>query len=126
MQLMDYWDTIVHGAPWLFLIYFAWKQFFSSSHKEALNQMKTMVADPKTHIIDVREVGEFNNGHFKGAINIPLSQITGNIHKIKAMGGNKILYCRSGNRSGQAIKMLQAKGVTDLYNGGGLSDLKSL
>lgn len=126
MQLIDYWDTIMHGAPWMFLIYFAWKQFFSSSQKEIMNQMKEMVNDPKTYIIDVREVSEFNSGHYKGAVNIPLSQLGSYVDKIKKMEGNKILYCRSGNRSGQAIKMLQGAGLKDMYNGGGLSDMNGL
>ena len=56
-----------------------------------------------TLIIDVRTAEEFAEGHFPGAINIPHEDI---IQGIRAHNVDKdqtvLLYCRSGNRSGQA------------------------
>ena len=34
-----------------------------------------------------------------------------------------VLYCRSGNRSGQTEAHLQAAGFTNLHNGGGLNEM---
>ena len=59
--------------------------------------------DEPTLIIDVRTAEEFAAGHFPGAINIPHEDI---IQGIKESNVGKdqtvLLYCRSGNRSGQA------------------------
>ncbi|MGS0730402.1 rhodanese-like domain-containing protein, partial [Shewanella sp. 0m-11] len=36
-----------------------------------------------------------------------------------------VVYCRSGNRSGIANKMLVSEGYTNVYNGGGYQMLMS-
>lgn len=36
MKLMDYWDTIMHGAPWIFLIVFT-IQYFVVKDKEVID-----------------------------------------------------------------------------------------
>jgi rhodanese-related sulfurtransferase len=68
-------------------------------------------------IIDVRTPGEFNNGHPKGAINIPVNQIGDKIKKIKSKQKPVITCCASGARSGAAARKLQAAGV-EAVNGG--------
>jgi len=35
-----------------------------------------------------------------------------------------LLYCRSGNRSGMATSILQQSGVDQVFNGGGLADMR--
>jgi len=35
-----------------------------------------------------------------------------------------VLFCQSGNRSGMAAAILQAKGVTEVFNGGGWMDVQ--
>jgi len=37
-----------------------------------------------------------------------------------------VVYCRSGNRSGKAMNYLKAQGITEVYNGGSLADVKAL
>ncbi len=75
-------------------------------------------------IIDVRTPQEFQSGHIKGAINIEYQQI---VEKIPAVTQDKkqriALYCRSGNRSGQAQKMLQNAGYENVVNLGGFEML---
>lgn len=68
-------------------------------------------------IIDVRTPGEYNSGHGKNAINIPLNTIESNISKIKKYDKPVITCCRSGMRSGQAAGILKANGI-EAYNGG--------
>jgi len=68
--------------------------------------------------VDVRTKGEHASGHPKGSINIPLDQLAGNLDKFK----NKkhiVVFCASGNRSGQAKSFLESKGFTNVINGGG-------
>lgn len=77
-------------------------------------------------LVDVRTAEEFASGHLKGAINIPLQDIEANVGKVEEYKDRKIiLYCRSGNRSGQAGELLVANGFTDVYNAGGIGDYSS-
>ena len=77
-----------------------------------------------TLVIDVRTAEEFAEGHFPGAINIPLEDI---VRGIRARNVDKdqtvLLYCRSGNRSGQAEVKLQSSGFAGAKNVGGLEAL---
>lgn len=74
-------------------------------------------------IIDVRTPAEFNGGHIKGAVNMPLQSLQANMSKIPK---NKtiITCCASGMRSGSAKNLLKAAGYT-VHNGGGWMNLKS-
>jgi phage shock protein E len=68
-------------------------------------------------LVDVRTPGEFAEGHVKGSVNIPLDKITMQIAKFKNKK-NIIVFCRSGNRSGQAKSILEQQGITNVTNGG--------
>jgi rhodanese-related sulfurtransferase len=87
--------------------------------------IQTILKSEKTHIIDVREVYEFQSGHIDGAINMPLSTFGDYLDQLKKMEGPKVFYCRSGNRSGQAVSFLSQNGYSDVYNGGSLSIMSS-
>lgn len=75
-------------------------------------------------IIDVRTAGEFQSGHIKGAINIPLQSLSGNLSKIKK-DKPVITCCASGMRSASAKSILKSGGFTEVYNGGGWMSLQS-
>jgi rhodanese-related sulfurtransferase len=67
-------------------------------------------------LVDVRTPGEFADGHVKGSVNIPLDRIPGQLAAFKGKK-NVIVFCRSGNRSGQAKSILEANGIKAI-NGG--------
>jgi rhodanese-related sulfurtransferase len=76
-----------------------------------------------TAVIDVRTPAEFAEGHLDGALNINLE--SGNFaSEISQLdpAGTYLIYCRSGNRSGQAITQMEAAGFTNLTNLGGYAD----
>lgn len=73
--------------------------------------------------LDVRTPEEFSGNHYPTAINIPLNELPQRLDEIKEMKQPIVTYCRSGNRSGMAVSILKQNGFTDVYNGGGLSDL---
>lgn len=77
-------------------------------------------------IVDVREPFETYFGKAEGAINIPLGKIAKRIEEFKKMSQPIVVYCRSGNRSGQAMNYLKAQGIEAVYNGGSLSEVKAL
>jgi phage shock protein E len=69
-------------------------------------------------IIDVRTPNEFDQGHVSDSINIPLDRIALNAARIKEMHRPVIFCCASGARSSQAVQIMKAKGLKEVYNGG--------
>lgn len=74
-------------------------------------------------IVDVRTPAEFQNGHIKGAINIPLQSLEKNFTKLKKDKA-VITCCASGMRSSSAKSILKSKGY-DVHNGGGWTSLQA-
>ena len=68
-------------------------------------------------LVDVREPAEFAGGSTKGAVNIPLGTVASQLNKFKGKE-NIIVFCRSGNRSGQAKTILEQNGFKNVVNGG--------
>ena len=74
-------------------------------------------------IVDVRTPGEYQSGHIKGSVNIPLDKIGTQAESLKKKGKPVITCCLSGGRSGSAASILRSKGI-DAYNGGPWSTLR--
>lgn len=74
-------------------------------------------------IIDVRTKGEFQGGHIKRSINVPLQNLQNNMSKLSK---NKpiITCCASGARSASAKSLLKSNGFTEVYNGGSWMSLQ--
>ncbi len=74
-------------------------------------------------IIDVRTPGEFASGHLEGAINIDVqsADFAAQVMELDK-DGEYFIYCRSGNRSGQAIAQMNQMGFSDMTNGGSVAD----
>lgn len=77
----------------------------------------SILKEKSAKVIDVRTPEEFKAGHAKGSINYPLQSFADSIDLLKPEE-YIILVCRSGNRSGKALKMLQSKGYKHAYNAG--------
>ena len=74
-------------------------------------------------IVDAREQSEYDEGHIKGAIVIPYTEIE---QKAEEMLPNKdqliLVYCRSGRRSKIAAQSLANMGYTNVKEFGGIID----
>ncbi len=77
--------------------------------------------DREYFLVDVRTAGEYESGYIPTAVNIPLSEI-GDNPPTDDKEALIILYCRSGNRSGQALDILVDLGYTNVHNLGGIRD----
>jgi len=75
-------------------------------------------------ILDVRTPQEYQGGHIKGSINIPLQAL--NPAALAKLKKDKpvITCCASGMRSASAKSILLSNGFTEVYNGGGWSSLQ--
>lgn len=74
-------------------------------------------------LVDVRTLEEVTMEPVPGAVHIPLDQIPERWEEFKSMPRPLVLFCRSGNRSGQALEFLASKGITDGMNGMGAADV---
>lgn len=68
-----------------------------------------LAAEPGLQLVDVRTPGEFAEGHLQGARNIPLDALAGSLGEL-SKDKPLALYCRSGNRSGTALRLVRAQG----------------
>eukprot|EP01156_Anaeramoeba_ignava_P004311 Anaeramoba_ignava/a229035_22.p1 GENE.a229035_22~~a229035_22.p1 ORF type:complete len:155 (+),score=14.52 a229035_22:49-465(+) len=74
-------------------------------------------------IVDVRTQNEYYSGHVQDAINIPLSIVeSAVVEQFPDKNAKLYLYCRSGNRSSQAARILVNLGYTNIYDFGGIID----
>ncbi|MFT3932520.1 MAG: rhodanese-like domain-containing protein [Chitinophagaceae bacterium] len=82
--------------------------------------------DKKALVIDVRREAEFADGHIKGALNIPLNEMT-DPATMADLDDSKNLYvhCAGGYRSIIAASLLKRQGIHNLHNVmGGWSKIK--
>lgn len=91
--------------------------FKSITIQEAANLVEENINNPDFIILDVRTPSEFAEGHIKGAINIDFYSETFR-DELDVLNKTKIyfVYCRSGNRSGQAMEIMKSLGFSTVYN----------
>lgn len=77
-------------------------------------------------IIDVRTVGEYNQGAIPGSKNFPLQGIGSKVKELKKLNKPIITCCASGMRSGSAAAILKAQGIEAINGGGWMSLSKKL
>ena len=76
-------------------------------------------------VVDVRTETEWNTGHLEGALHIEwqdILKISSDVDKDEEI----FLYCRSGNRSGKATKILLDAGFVNAKNAGSILDASEL
>lgn len=73
-------------------------------------------------VIDVRSAEEYNAGHVRHAVNIPLDKIDSSIDMIKERKeANVVTICNTGKKSSEAAKKLASIGKT-VFNAQGVKD----
>ena len=76
-------------------------------------------------VVDVRTEAEWNTGHLEGALHIEwqdILKISSDVDKDEEI----FLYCRSGNRSGKATKILIEAGYVNTKNAGSILNASEL
>ncbi len=76
-----------------------------------------LIANIDPLILDVRTDREYNDGHIKGSLLIPVQVLQGRVAELAEYKNRPVLvYCRSGNRSTVASRMLIDSGFKQVVN----------
>jgi uncharacterized membrane protein YdjX (TVP38/TMEM64 family) len=86
---------------------------------DAKGLKRMLDGDTPVIVVDVRDVGDFAQGHISGAINIPLTQVEARLRDI-APGAKKIAFiCKTDRKSSKAVEMALKAGVdSEVVKGG--------
>ena len=92
---------------------FSGPRYWEVNSKEGADLIKNITP----FILDVRTEGEYAEGHIKDSYLLPVQVLSEKISLIEKYKDQDILiYCRSGNRSTVASKILLDAGFTNVYN----------
>jgi rhodanese-related sulfurtransferase len=89
----------------------------SSATDLSVTEFSSKIAESGVVTLDVRTPGEFAEGYIEGARLIDFQ--SGNFeNEIATLDKNATyaVYCRSGNRSGQAVKVMKDAGFSKVFN----------
>ncbi len=83
----------------------------------SVEAQKLLKKDTSIMVIDVRTPREFNAGHVASAKNINISNpnFKTNIAQLKDDNKTYMVYCRTQNRSGVAVKFMLQQGFKNIY-----------
>jgi len=89
------------------------------------NEFKAAISKGDVQLVDVRTAREYKSGHISKALNIDFFQRSAFMAGIEKLDKSKpvYLYCRSGNRSQKAARMISEMGFRQIFDlqGGYLS-----
>ena len=94
-------------------------------HLRLLSLLFFSLTSMSVTVVDVRTQDEWNRGHLEGALHIEwqdILQLSSDINKDEKI----YLYCRSGNRSGKATKILEDAGYINVINAGNIQEASKL
>lgn len=97
----------------------------SDSTRMSAEQFQEKVGETPGVVIDVRTQKEYDQGHL-AMVDDHLDFLNGNFEaSLDSLDKEKTyyLYCRTGNRSGQAADLMKKSGFENVYNIGGFQEL---
>ena len=97
---------------------FAQLKLFKMSDLSQEEWTEQLAQDDNAFILDVRTAEEVEEGYIPGATNIDIYLGQGFLDEIEKLNKSKnyYVYCRSGNRSGQACAIMNSVGIANAYN----------
>jgi rhodanese-related sulfurtransferase len=126
-NLKKYTNILYWVAMLSLLFWFAYsKGWILANFKsiDAPTAIALLEKDDNVTLLDVRTIQEYKSGHLRDAVLIPLQLLDKNLDKLKQDKKKKIIvYCRSGNRSIAASRILEENGFTPLNVKGGIIQL---
>ncbi len=99
--------------------------FFDFLHGPDINQgVKEYGGLEGAVLLDVRTPQEYREGRIPGSINIPLQSLSTADQIPAGKDAPLFVYCYSGARSSQAVRLLAGMGYTNTKNIGGIAAYK--
>ena len=81
-----------------------------------VQEARRLIEDkPGMVLLDVRTASEYEEGHIEGAVNIPVQELSVRFDELSPED-ELLVYCRTGNRSAQAVDILLDVGFTKIYH----------
>ncbi len=121
-------STIVLFVIAALLIFFSLKRFIQRIHmtEYSVSEVAEKLNDASVVLLDVRTREERNHGAIQGSLHIPLGNILEKLNILEKHRHKEIIcYCRSGNRSMNAVLILQKNGFQAANMKGGMSEWNS-
>lgn len=105
------------GRCYLLISIVSIMSFFSTVPGNGGNKELSAAVKAGALLVDVRTPAEFMMGSVKGAINIPLVTLPGQLDQFRNHQ-MIVVFCQSGGRSAQAKMFLEQNGFRNVLNGG--------
>ena len=104
----------------IFILFISVAQFACSQNTSTTRDadaFKTEIAKPNVVLLDVRTPEEFAEGHLQGAVNVDFKNENFST-KVDSLDKTKQyeVYCRSGHRSGESVKLMKEKGFDKVHD----------
>ena len=126
---MERWLEFMGNHPFLFgilavlIVLFFVFEGQRNGRKISPQSLGILVKAKNAQLIDLRDAGDFREGHISGSRNIPYSQLTSHIDELKSSDRPLVFICNLGQVAGTA---LQQVGHADAYRlDGGISNWKA-
>jgi rhodanese-related sulfurtransferase len=104
--------------------FFSFKGQDKSENVVTVEQVNSKITEKDSIVlVDVRTVPEFDGslGHIDGAILLPLAELEIRMTELEDLKDTEVIViCRSGNRSGQATRLLRENGFQAFNMQGGM------
>lgn len=86
-------------------------------------EVTRMINQQNAVVLDVREDGDFKEGHIVNAVHVPLSKLEARLKSLEKFRGRPLIAtCQAGDRSARACALLRKQGFDHVYKlAGGLA-----
>ena len=111
----------------IFIMGFSFLNLFGQNEKfktVSVNEFSVFISDPEVTVVDVRTAGEHTQGYIPGTdYNIDVLEDTYKAEALAQLPKDKpvAVYCRSGNRSKKAARILAENGYEVVELGSGFN-----
>ena len=96
----------------------------TSSEIPLAKQASDAAGQQQAYLLDVRTVEEYATGHATNAQNFDVEKLKAGTMPNIPKDATIYVYCRSGNRSKEAVTILNANGFNNVTDLGGLQNMK--
>jgi rhodanese-related sulfurtransferase len=117
-------QLLLYGLLVLIILVYLRRFFLTRSvTRYSPTQLAERMKEGNMVLLDVRTSSEFQSGHIKGAVHIPVQEINNRVGELKKYGDREIVcYCQSGSRSLMAAARLKKLGLRVSHLEGGIAE----